>query len=143
MLPPQDPSLRHGSCDIPTNDLRLAKKVRSNFPEQIALAASFSPTSMWISWVTGDAQIGANVKLLDPSSVGSEIWYGEESEKYLFVRNGPAFVYSQMYPFEGLLNYTSGIMHHVRIDGIMMENVDFSIESVVCNPSTEWYPSQP
>ncbi|KAK8952077.1 Purple acid phosphatase 23 [Platanthera zijinensis] len=72
---------------------------------------------MWISWVTGHAQIGANVKLLDPSSVGSEIWYGEECEKYLFVRNGPAVVYSQMYPFEGLLNYTSGIMHHVRIDG--------------------------
>ncbi|KAK8957048.1 Purple acid phosphatase 23 [Platanthera zijinensis] len=113
-----DPSLRRGSDDVPTNDPRLAKKVRSNFPEQIALAASFSPTSMWISWVTGDAQIGANVKPLDPSSVGSEVWYGEESGKYRFVRNGTAVVYSQMYPFEGLLNYTSGIIHHVRIDGL-------------------------
>ncbi|KAK8958550.1 Purple acid phosphatase 15 [Platanthera guangdongensis] len=65
-----DHSLRRGSYDIPTNDLRLAKKARSNFPEQIVLAASFSPTSMLISWVT----------------------------------NGPAVVYSQMYPFEGLLN---------------------------------------
>ncbi|KAI0510062.1 hypothetical protein KFK09_010662 [Dendrobium nobile] len=113
-----DPSLRRGSEDVPMEDPRLAKKVRSNFPEQIALAASFSSTSMWISWVTGDAVIGKNVKPLDPSSVGSEVWYGEESGKYTFVRNGKAVVYSQLYPFEGLLNYTSGIIHHVRLDGL-------------------------
>lgn len=65
----------------------------------------------------GDAMIGKNVKPLDPSSAGSEVWYGEESEKYPFRRNGTAVVYSQLYPFEGLLNYTSGIIHHVRLDG--------------------------
>jgi acid phosphatase type 7 len=47
-----DPSLRRGSEDLPMDDPRLKKNVTSNFPEQIALAVS-SPTSMWVSWVTG------------------------------------------------------------------------------------------
>lgn len=47
-----DPSLRRGSDDLPMNHPRLRKNVTSNFPEQIALALS-TPTSMWISWVTG------------------------------------------------------------------------------------------
>jgi hypothetical protein len=47
-----DPSLRRGSDDLPMDDPRLKKNVTSNFPEQIALAVS-SPTSMWVSWVTG------------------------------------------------------------------------------------------
>lgn len=55
---------------------------------------------------------------LDPSSIASEVWYGKESGKYTSVRRGFSTVYSQLYPFEGLLNYTSGIVHHVRIDGI-------------------------
>ncbi|KAG0474727.1 hypothetical protein HPP92_014413 [Vanilla planifolia] len=113
-----DPSLRLGSDDVPMDDPKLAKKVGFNFPEQIALAISFSHTSMWVSWVTGDAQIGKNVMPLDPSTVGSEVWYGEESGKYSFVQNGTAMVYNQLYPFEGLLNYTSGIIHHVRLDGL-------------------------
>lgn len=48
-----DPSLRLGSDDVPMDDPRLAKRVTSIHPEQIALAASFSPSSMWISWITG------------------------------------------------------------------------------------------
>ena len=68
--------------------------------------------------VSGDAQIGKNVTPLDPSKVGSEVWYGRKSGKYKSVKKGVAVVYSQLYPFEGLLNYTSGIIHHVRIDGI-------------------------
>lgn len=47
-----DPSLRRGSDDLPMTHPRLRKNVTSNFPEQIALAIS-SPTSMWVSWVTG------------------------------------------------------------------------------------------
>lgn len=47
-----DPSLRRGSDDLPMDHPRLKKNVTSNFPEQIALAIS-SPTSMWVSWVTG------------------------------------------------------------------------------------------
>lgn len=69
-------------------------------------------------WVgVGDAQIGSNVTPLDPGSVASEVWYGEENGKYTSKKRGNSTVYSQLYPFEGLLNYTSGIIHHVRIDG--------------------------
>lgn len=67
--------------------------------------------------ILGDAQIGVNVTELDPSSVASEVWYGKESGKYLMKKFGVSTIYSQLYPFEGLLNYTSGIIHHVKIDG--------------------------
>nr|DAD36965.1 TPA_asm: hypothetical protein HUJ06_007606 [Nelumbo nucifera] len=112
-----DSSLRGGSDDLPMNHPRLAKKVPSSFPEQIALAIS-SPTSMWVSWVTGDAQIGSKVTPLDPSTVASEVWYGKESGNYTFLQKGTSTVYSQLYPFEGLLNYTSAIIHHVRLEGL-------------------------
>nr|XP_029123553.1 purple acid phosphatase 23 isoform X2 [Elaeis guineensis] len=68
----------------------------------------------------GDAQIGKNVTPMDPSTVASEVWYGEESGKYSFVKRGTATVYSQLYPFEGLLNYTSAIIHHVRLEGLKL-----------------------
>ncbi|KAK3445123.1 hypothetical protein EUGRSUZ_B02787 [Eucalyptus grandis] len=100
-----DPSLRMGSDDLPMDDPRLKKNVTSSFPEQISLALSSDPSSMWVSWITGDAQIGKNVTLLDPSSVTSEVWYSTESG-------------NQLSPFEGLLNYTSGIIHHVRLEGL-------------------------
>ncbi|KAG8481123.1 hypothetical protein CXB51_025900 [Gossypium anomalum] len=113
-----DPSLRRGSDDIPMDDPRLKKNVTSMFPEQIALALS-TPTSMWVSWVTGDAQIGPNVTALDPTSVASEVWYGKESGNYSSKKRGNATVYSQLYPFEGLFNYTSATIHRVRIDDIL------------------------
>ncbi|KAF3335791.1 purple acid phosphatase 23 isoform X1 [Carex littledalei] len=114
-----DSRFRQGSDDVPLSDSRLAKKVKSPFPEQIAIAASFSPSSLWISWITGDAKIGSNVVPLDPSTSRSEVWYGLESGKYTYHKNGTAEVYSQLYPYEGLFNYTSGIIHHVRLDGLV------------------------
>ncbi|KAK9289008.1 hypothetical protein L1049_017479 [Liquidambar formosana] len=104
-----DPSLRRGSDDLPMNHTRLKKNVTSIFPEQISLAIS-SPTSMWVSWVTGDAQIGLNITPVDPSTVASNVWYGKESGKYSSMQKGVSAVYSQLYPFEGLLNYT--FWHH-------------------------------
>ncbi|KAG9447645.1 hypothetical protein H6P81_013773 [Aristolochia fimbriata] len=112
-----DPSLRRGSHDLPMHHPRLTKKVPSIFPEQISLALS-TPSSMWVSWVTGDAQIGPKVTPLDPSSVASEVWFGKEPGKYPHVQRGTSTVYTQLYPFEGLLNYTSGIIHHVRLQGL-------------------------
>ncbi|KMZ69120.1 Purple acid phosphatase [Zostera marina] len=113
-----DPSLRRGSEDLPMDHPRLVKIVPSMFPEQIALAVS-SPTSMWVSWVTGDAQVGANLTPLDSSMVRSEVWYGlMETGNYSFFQQGTSTVYSQLYPFKGLMNYTSGIIHHVRLEGL-------------------------
>ena len=37
------------------DDPRIKINVTSNFPEQIALAIS-SPTSVWVSWVTGKSE---------------------------------------------------------------------------------------
>ncbi|KAF4370860.1 hypothetical protein G4B88_012660 [Cannabis sativa] len=113
-----DSSLRRGSDDLPMNHPRLMKNVTSNFPEQIAIALSSSPTSIWVSWVTGDAQIGLNVTPIDPSLVASEVWYGKRSGNYSNVQKGVSTVYSQLYPFQGLLNYTSGIIHHVKLEGL-------------------------
>lgn len=47
-----DSSLRRGSDDLAMDHPLLKKNVTGNFPEQISLAIS-SPTSMWVSWVTG------------------------------------------------------------------------------------------
>lgn len=66
---------------------------------------------------SGDAVVGKDVKPLDPTLVSSEVWYGKEKGKYPLKKKGNATVYSQLYPFDGLLNYTSGIIHHVLIDG--------------------------
>ncbi|KAJ4881631.1 purple acid phosphatase 23 [Raphanus sativus] len=116
-----DPSLRRGSDDLPIDHPRLRKRnVSSDLPEQIALALS-TPSSMWVSWVTGDAVVGKDVKPLDPTLVSSEVWYGKEKGKYPLKKKGNATVYSQLYPFDGLLNYTSGIIHHVLIDGLEPE----------------------
>ncbi|RZC62334.1 hypothetical protein C5167_024083 [Papaver somniferum] len=110
-----DPSLWRGSDDLPMDHPRLRKRVSSMVPEQISLALSSLPTSIWVSWVTGDAQIGSSVIPLDPSTVKSEVWYGTQSGNYQFSQTGKSEVYSQLYPFQGLLNYTSGIIHHVRL----------------------------
>ncbi|KAH9287763.1 hypothetical protein KI387_031880, partial [Taxus chinensis] len=112
-----DPSLRKRSDDLPMHHPRLTKKVPSIFPEQISLALS-TPHSIWVSWITGDAQIGPKVTPLDPSSVGSEVQYGTHSGNLTFVQRGNSSVYNQIYPFERLLNYTSGIIHHVRLQGL-------------------------
>ncbi|KAL0854020.1 hypothetical protein Bca101_059172 [Brassica carinata] len=116
-----DPSLRRGSDDLPIDHPRLRKRnVSSDLPEQIALALS-TPSSIWVSWVTGDAVVGKDVKPLDATLVSSEVWYGKEKGKYPLKKKGNATVYSQLYPFDGLLNYTSGIIHHVLIDGLEPE----------------------
>ncbi|KAL9237749.1 hypothetical protein vseg_012262 [Gypsophila vaccaria] len=112
-----DASLRRGSDDVHLDDVRLRRNVHGNFPEQIALSLS-TPSSLFVSWVTGEAKIGSNVSALDPSSVASEVWCGKESGKYPIKMKGVSMVYSQLYPFEELLNYTSGIIHHVKLQGL-------------------------
>lgn len=54
---------------------------------------------------------------VDPSLVASEVWYGKRCGKYTNVQKGVSTSYSQLYPFKGLFNYTSGIIHHVKLEG--------------------------
>jgi hypothetical protein len=111
-----DPSLRQGSSDLPQNDSRIAKQVTGNYPEQIALALS-TPDAMWITWITGNAQLALQVVPLDPTTVASVVQYGTKSGNYSLSAVGTSLVYNQLYPFPGLLNYTSGIIHHVHLTG--------------------------
>lgn len=67
--------------------------------------------------VAGDWQMGPKVSPLDPTTVKSVVEFGTRSGRYTQSATGTSEVYSQIYPFEGLLNYTSGIIHHVRITG--------------------------
>jgi hypothetical protein len=114
---PLDPSIRlSASQDLPQYDPRVVKRVAAIYPEQIFLSLS-TPDAMWVSWVTGDSQIGPKVTPLDPSSVASVVVYGTSSGNYTHMAYGKSEVYSQTYPFEGVLNYTSGIIHHVHITG--------------------------
>lgn len=65
----------------------------------------------------GEFQIGKNVKPLDPTSIDSIVQFGTLRHSLSHEAKGHSLVYSQLYPFDGLLNYTSGIIHHVRITG--------------------------
>jgi acid phosphatase type 7 len=121
-----DRSLRRGSVDVPLSDPRLARRASPPAPEQIALAASADATSLWVSWVTGRARVGSGDPTPpDPAAaVRSEVWYGERSvpdlnaSGYPHVARGGAEAYSQLYPYAGLRNYTSGAIHHVRLRGL-------------------------
>uniref|UniRef100_A0A453LGN3 Purple acid phosphatase n=1 Tax=Aegilops tauschii subsp. strangulata TaxID=200361 RepID=A0A453LGN3_AEGTS len=65
----------------------------------------------------GEFQMGGTVKPLDPGTVASVVRYGLAADSLVRQATGDALVYSQLYPFEGLQNYTSGIIHHVRLQG--------------------------
>jgi hypothetical protein len=71
-----------------------------------------------LSVPAGEFQMGGAVKPLDPSTVGSVVRYGLAADSLLHEAAGESLVYSQLYPFEGLQNYTSGIIHHVRLQGL-------------------------
>ena len=73
---------------------------------------------LWIAFA-GEFQIGDNIKPLDPKSVASQVFYGKKKHRLVHMSNGHSLVYNQLYPFEGLQNYTSGIIHHVRLTGLI------------------------
>lgn len=67
----------------------------------------------------GEFQIGYNITPLDPKTVASVVRYGTLRYPLTHEARGYSLVYNQLYPFEGLQNYTSGIIHHVRLTGII------------------------
>lgn len=70
----------------------------------------------------GEFQIGDNIKPLDPKSVASVVQYGRLSFLLNKRAKGNSLIYNQLYPFEGLKNYTSGIIHHVKLTGKSTSN---------------------
>ncbi|MED6167757.1 Purple acid phosphatase 15, variant 2 [Stylosanthes scabra] len=115
---PLDNTFRGNALDLPDTDPLVQRTVEGFQPEQISLSLSSSHDSLWISWITGEFQIGDNIKPLDPESVGSIVEYGKFGRRMSRKSKGYSLVYSQLYPFEGLQNYTSGIIHHVRLTGL-------------------------
>ncbi|XP_072950417.1 purple acid phosphatase 15-like isoform X1 [Typha angustifolia] len=106
------------AVDLPDFDPRVRRWAVGFEPEQISVSLSSTEDSVWISWVTGDSQIGQCIKPLDPTSVASVVRYGRLRRPLIHKAVGYSLVYNQLYPFEGLRNYTSGIIHHVRLTGL-------------------------
>ncbi|ERN11937.1 purple acid phosphatase 15 isoform X1 [Amborella trichopoda] len=114
---PFDNSLRGHAIDLPDSDPRVGKRGRTFEPEQISLSLS-TPDAIWVSYITGDFHIGNGTKRLDPSSVKSVVRYGPLRYPMAHEATGYSLVYDQLYPFEGMQNYSSGIIHHVRLTGL-------------------------
>ncbi|XP_010685027.2 purple acid phosphatase 15 [Beta vulgaris subsp. vulgaris] len=115
---PYDVSLRGNAVDLPDTDSRVQRRVNGFQPEQISVSLSSDYHSVWISWITGEYQIGYDIKPLNPESVKSFVHYGPLQYPLSSEATGYSQIYSQLYPFEGLQNYTSGIIHHVRLTGL-------------------------
>ncbi|XP_010486254.1 PREDICTED: purple acid phosphatase 15 isoform X2 [Camelina sativa] len=120
---PLDTSLRGKAIDLPDTDPRVRRRVTGFEPEQISISLSSDHDSIWVSWITGEFQIGKNVKPLNPTSINSIVQFGTLRHSLSHEAKGHSLVYSQLYPFDGLLNYTSGIIHHVRITGLKPSTV--------------------
>ncbi|PON92535.1 Acid phosphatase [Trema orientale] len=115
---PLDKSFRGNAVDLPESDPRVQRYVEGFEPEQISLSLSSTYDSVWISWITGEFQIGEEISPLDPDSVDSIVFFGVYGYPLTEQATGYSLVYNQLYPFEGLQNYTSGIIHHVRLTGL-------------------------
>ncbi|XXG78603.1 hypothetical protein AAC387_Pa08g2511 [Persea americana] len=115
---PFDERFRGQAVDLPPTDPRIMRWVKDFEPEQISISLSTTHDSVWVSWITGDFQIGDNIKPLNPESVASVVRYGQLRYPLTHEATGYSLVYNQLYPFEGLQNYTSGIIHHVRLTGL-------------------------
>ncbi|XP_010469546.1 PREDICTED: purple acid phosphatase 13-like [Camelina sativa] len=118
---PLDPNLNPVAFDLPESDPSFVQPNSEFQPEQISVSLSYSFDSVWISWVTGEFQIGEEDSLpLDPNSVQSIVQYREFN---VLTRSrsatGHSIVYNQQYPPQnGLKNYTSGIIDHVQLTNL-------------------------
>uniref|UniRef100_A0A1J3ECL3 Purple acid phosphatase n=1 Tax=Noccaea caerulescens TaxID=107243 RepID=A0A1J3ECL3_NOCCA len=135
---PLDTSLRGNAIDLPDTDPRVRRRVTGFEPEQISLTLSSDHDSIWVSWITGEFQIGKNMKPLDPTSINSIVQFGTLRHSLNHEAKGRSLVYSQLYPFDGLLNYTSGIIHHVRITGLKPSTVYY----YRCGDPSRWATSK-
>ncbi|KAJ6683645.1 hypothetical protein OIU85_007344 [Salix viminalis] len=115
---PLDQTFRGHAVDLPDTDPRVRRIVQGFEPEQISLSLSTTHDSVWVSWITGDFQIGESIKPLNPKTVASVVRYGRLRFPLIHKATGHSLVYNQLYPFVGLQNYTSGIIHHARLTGL-------------------------
>lgn len=103
---------------LPVNDNPPLSPEIEFQPQQISLSLSSDLSSVWVSWITGEYQIGDDIEPLDPQSVASVVQYGVYKSGRNNLAAGSSFIYSQQYPNEDLNNYTSGIIHRVLVTGL-------------------------
>lgn len=83
---------------------------------------------------SGEFQIGDNLTPLDPETIASVVRYGTYGLEITDEATGYSLIYNQLYPFEGLQNYTSGIIHHVCLTG----TVSGAMSAHLCILSNVW-----
>ncbi|KVH90975.1 Alkaline phosphatase D-related protein [Cynara cardunculus var. scolymus] len=122
---PLDERFRGHAVDLPSDDPRVRRTVKGFQPEQISISLSTTHDSIWVSWITGEYQIGDDIKPLNPHTVGSIVEYGKVKSLKTQTQKteGYSLIYNQLYPFEGLQNYTSGIIHHVQLTGLSPDTI--------------------
>ncbi|KAG1330882.1 putative Purple acid phosphatase 15 [Cocos nucifera] len=120
-VPLSDEAFRGHAVDLPDSDPRVQRRVKGWEPEQISVSLSATEDSVWISWIAGEFQIGECIKPPNPTTAASIVRYGNSKNSLTYEATGYSLVYGQLYPFEGLQNYTSGIVHHVRLTGLKPE----------------------
>lgn len=67
----------------------------------------------------GKYQTGYNVTPLHPNKVKSIVQYRLFGSESTLQANGYSLVYSRLQHLEGLQNFTSGIIHHVYLTGML------------------------
>lgn len=124
---PLDTSFRGNARDLPSSDERVQRRVKDWEPDQISVSLSSSFHSVWISWATGEYQIGDDIKPLDPERVQSIVEYGIHFNLSSITKQakGYSLVYNQLYSFQGLQNYTSPIIHHVLLKGVFFNILSY------------------
>ncbi|KAK8948481.1 Purple acid phosphatase 15 [Platanthera zijinensis] len=114
----EDEGFRGNAVDLPETDPRVVRRVKGFEPEQISVSLSVSADAVWISWVSGDFQMADIIQPLNPASVASTVRYGRLRNYLAFKATGHSLIYNQIYPFVGMRNYSSGIIHHVLLTGL-------------------------
>ncbi|KAJ0094005.1 hypothetical protein Patl1_25999 [Pistacia atlantica] len=111
---PLDKSFSGNVTDLPD----VPSNVEGFQPQQIFVSLSNNYDSVWISWITGEFQIGYDIQPLDPEWVQSIVQFRVLRSQVTYQAKGYSLVYSQIYPYDDLQKYTSGIIHHVLLTGL-------------------------
>ncbi|KAL0358408.1 UNVERIFIED_CONTAM: Purple acid phosphatase 15 [Sesamum angustifolium] len=128
---PLDGSFRGNAIDLPDSDPECKgrfqglslNKFQSPFLTIMIQSGFLGLQVMEVAFLNfcsnhGEFQIGKSIKPLNPQSVASVVHYGKLRFPMSHKATGESLIYSQLYPFEGLRNYTSGIIHHVRLTAL-------------------------
>ncbi|KAH6768369.1 purple acid phosphatase 15 [Perilla frutescens var. frutescens] len=95
-----DENFRGNAIDLPDSDPRVQRDVTGFEPEQISVSLSSTHDSVWISWITGEFQIGVDIKPLDPKSVASVVYYGKLRFPMLHKATGESLIYKSTLSFQ-------------------------------------------